>query len=95
MNPTKKQRREVYLRAAEHIDSSKHVKFCCNSVIREYAYMMDVSYMDVPSLKGFEELMLFRPEHIEWSESWWSDDDWRNDNKERVLALLLCAEMCR
>ena len=92
--PTKKQRREVYLRAAEHIDSSMRLDFCCNSVIREFAYMMDIPYMDVPSVKCFEELMLFRPEHIKWDGSWWCDD-WRKDNKERVLALLLCAEMCR
>ena len=95
MKPNKKQRREVYLRAAGHIDSSMNVEFCCNSVIREYAYIMGIPYMDTRYLECFKELMLFRPKHIKLDGSWWNDDNWRKDNKERVLALLLCAEMCR
>ena len=88
MNPTKKQRREVYLRAAESIDARKHSWLGCCEVIKR------ITKDRVIGKDLFPELYLFKPDYSLECCYWWNNS-LAESKQERVLALLLCAEMCR
>lgn len=80
MELTKKQRREIYLKAAERV--FKHRR---NSDGRHLcywlAYMGNTAWID--AAEDFPEFALFKPEWWEW-----------NDFESRIICMLLCAEMC-
>ena len=105
---TKKQRKYIYLRVADKLASKKQFKslpcdggdgisgFVCDNLNEELSKKRISLYLSEDELKViFPEFFLFKPKNpIDvWSSAWWSKD--MEGLKERVLALLFCAEMCK
>lgn len=83
---TKKDRRKVYLMAAERIYSGQNINCCC--AISEMLFSS--VFRHIEALELSPEFELFRPEYGGRGD-WWDS----TDKGSRIIALLLCAEMCR
>ena len=94
----KKPLRSVFLLAAENISPQGEL-FTCIAVRQAHADMNNKWYIDsqdCPEMKMFQEL--FQPEGCSSRVPWWPPEgvwpDHIHDYESRILALLLCAEIC-
>jgi hypothetical protein len=83
---TKSERREIYLKAAEHIDNE--LWWCICGVFHRMGIPHKEGEMTENYKKKFPEFALFDPEHD--SKIWFPV----HEKKARVFALLLMSEMC-
>lgn len=92
MKYTKKQRREIYLKAAERIEKNDS-STCCwaiQSIIKpKNTYCTSITE-NITS--QFEEFKLFENKDFIY---WFGWPSCSISRQERVTCLLLCAEMCR
>lgn len=92
----KNPQRTVFLLAAEMISPADET-FACIAIRKAHATINDKLYMDSKNCP--EEVMfkeLFQPEGHTCGTCWWPGDypNFVSDYESRILALLLCAEMC-
>jgi len=83
MKYTKKQRREIYLKAAEMIEKGE-LDYCCSAIARTLNYK-------TLSLMPLDEFLLFSPYKSRYV--WFGDAI--KGRRARITCLLLCAEMCK
>ncbi len=95
-----KPRREIFLLAAESLDADRTGDcYACIVVKQAHSNLINGSYVqsyDCPEMEMLRDL--FMPEGLCDSMPWWPQlgewPDHTHDYESRVLALLLCAEMC-
>jgi hypothetical protein len=88
---TKREREQIYRRAAEMIFCGRST-FCCDAIV--FAMQdMNIEYWFMLAQKSdFEELYMFDPKHKKEGLTLW----WKSGSYEpRILALLFCAQMCK
>jgi hypothetical protein len=93
MKFTKKQRREIYLKAhkgLEDLGNRSAMAFCCN-VLGQQVNIQCLQMDHIADL--LPEFYLFKPDHIVYSHSTWFDG--RDNHSDRLNALLLCAELTK
>lgn len=84
---TKKQRKEIYLKAAEYLKNQRGVLLGCCNAIKQQTGEYDV-YQDRGN--PFYEFVMFRPKE-------YHEIDWftgKESNTDRINCMLLCAQMC-
>lgn len=81
---------EVFERAAAYVVQRKN-DFCCSALQKACAFLDADNWMDWYWMYHLFMSNHFQPEHVAGYGVWWR----LRERRERVLALLLCAEMCR
>jgi hypothetical protein len=93
MKFTKKQRREIYEKAYNDLESRgsrNGMSFCCHVLaVQVKERCIDLEYLS----ENLPEFYLFKPEYICSSHSTWFDG--LSGHSDRLNALLLCAELCK
>lgn len=86
---TKKQRREIYLKAAIHFLLPKKKRPYMKSLYTKISGFCDYieSEYDISDCNLFPEYQLFRPDWAGTYTYWWNNDE------ERIIALLLAYEL--
>jgi hypothetical protein len=87
MTYSPKERRDIYLKAAELIYSQKE-DYCCDA-IREVCVVYLTTYEISEHLPEF---WLLHPDPLNHFFIWFNGD---NSREERITALLLAAELCK
>lgn len=89
-NLTKRQRREIYLKAALLAYKMRNNGF---------GYLCFILGQLLKSSRNYEsssdilpEFEMFKPEYSSHSDTWFDDIE---NNGERIICMLLCAEMCK
>lgn len=88
---TKKQRREIYLRAADMINMGT-TEFCCIATKLALFDVINDYILDVKLKKYCPELFLFKPK-CAYCNSWFGDYNYPPNQQARIDCLLFCAAM--
>lgn len=84
---TKKQRREIYLKAIELIKTSTAANTICIALYILHKFEYKAGEFTITACKIFPEFASFAPPERKIL--------WFRDNDERIVCLNKCAEMCK
>lgn len=94
-NLTKKQRREIYLKATELYNKENTDLSICRNICRLMKWEKPGRYDFDKLYKYLPEFVIFKPMGEECTESYISYGLWFDGMHERIICMLLCAEMCK
>lgn len=89
---TKKQRRSLYLQAAEYLSNEPDLYFLCGILrsLMDYGDCLNIINGNYHIGEGLIEFDMF--EVVKSDNLWWESNP--NPYDERITCMILCAEMC-